>query len=176
MAWASSYIVIGSQFREFYAVPLGRCLYTLLANAILVMEQETGNEERKEKGEALAGGESSAEYMISKSEKESQLPESTKKISPTTNTKNPTTESTNVEMKERGEALSGGESSAEYMASRAGEGEGRMPDSETEKKDYTDYTETIGDKMKAGAKALKNKVQDPDRSLKSEYEKEKPES
>jgi hypothetical protein len=144
-----------------------------VATAILVMEQETGNEERKEKGEALAGGESSAEYMISKSEKESQLPESTKKISPTTNTKNPTTESTNVEMKERGEALAGGESSAEYITSRAGEGEEHRTESEIEKKDYT---ETIGDKMKAGAKALKNKVQDPDRSLKSEYEKEKPES
>jgi hypothetical protein len=55
--------------------------------AILVMEQETSNEERKEQGEALSGGESSAEYIISKSEKESQLPENTRKISPTTDTK-----------------------------------------------------------------------------------------
>jgi hypothetical protein len=135
--------------------------------AILVMEQETSNEERKEKGEALSGGESSAEYIISKSEKESQLPENTKKISPTTDTKNPTTESINAEIKERGESLPGGESSAEYMASRAGE-EVQKTDAEAEKD-----TETIGDKMKAGAKALKNKVQDPDRSMKNEYQKEK---
>jgi hypothetical protein len=135
--------------------------------AILVMEQETSNEERKEKGEALSGGESSAEYIISKSEKESQLPENTKKISPMTDTKNPTTESINAGIKERGESLPGGESSAEYMASRAGE-EVQRPEAEAEKD-----TETIGDKMKAGAKALKKKVQDPDRSMKNEYQKEK---
>ena len=135
------------------------------------MEQETSNEERKEKGEALSGGESSAEYIISKSEKESQLPDSTKKTSPTTDTKNPTTESTNAEIKEKGESLPGGESSAEYMASRAGEREERrMTEAETQKDE-----ETIGDKMKAGAKALKKKVEDPDRSIKSEYQKEKPE-
>ena len=135
------------------------------------MEQETSNEERKEKGEALSGGESSAEYIISKSEKESQLPDSTKKISPTTDTKNPTTESTNAEIKEKGESLPGGESSAEYMASRAGEREERrMTEAETQKDG-----ETIGDKMKAGAKALKKKVEDPDRSIKSEYQKEKQE-
>ena len=135
------------------------------------MEQETSNEERKEKGEALSGGESSAEYIISKSEKESQLPDSTKKISPTTDTKNPTTESTNAEIKEKGESLPGGESSAEYMASRAGEREERrMTEAETQKDE-----ETIGDKMKAGAKALKKKVEDPDRNIKSEYQKEKPE-
>ena len=152
---------------NFYQIPPGPSLYTLKAIAILVMEQETPNEERKEKGEALSGGESSAEYIISKSEKESQLPDNTKKISPTTDTKNPTTESTNVGIKERGDSLPGGESSAEYMASRAGEVEQRT-EVETEKD-----TETIGDKMKAGAKALKNKVQDPDRSIKNEYEKEK---
>ena len=135
------------------------------------MEQETSNEERKEKGEALSGGESSAEYIISKSEKESQLPDSTKKISPTTDTKNPTTESTNVEIKEKGESLPGGESSAEYMASRAGEREERrMTEAETQKDG-----ETIGDKMKAGAKALKKKVEDPDRKIQSEYQKEKQE-
>ena len=133
------------------------------------MEQETSNEERKEKGEALSGGESSAEYIISKSEKESQLPENTKKISPITDTKNPTTESINAGIKERGESLPGGESSAEYMASRAGE-EVQRTESEAEKD-----TETIGDKMKAGAKALKKKVQDPDRSMKNEYQKEKSE-
>ena len=134
---------------------------------ISVMEQETSNEERKEKGEALSGGESSAEYIISKSEKESQLPENTKKISPITDTKNPTTESINTGIKERGESLPGGESSAEYMASRAGE-EVQRTEAEAEKD-----TETIGDKMKAGAKALKKKVQDPDRSMKNEYQKEK---
>lgn len=131
------------------------------------MEQETSNEERKEEGEALSGGESSAEYIISKSEKDSQLPENTKKISPITDTKNPTTESINAEIKERGESLPGGESSAEYMASRAGE-EVQRTDAEAEKD-----TETIGDKMKAGAKALKKKVQDPDISMKNEYQKEK---
>ena len=143
------------------------CLYTLETIAILVMDQETSNEERKEKGEALSGGESSAEYIISKSEKESQLPENTKKISPITDTKNPTTESINAGIKERGESLPGGESSAEYMASRAGE-EVQRTETEAEKD-----TETIGDKMKAGAKALKKKVQDPDRSMKNEYQKEK---
>jgi len=107
------------------------------------------------------------EYIISKSEKESQLPENTKKISPTTDTKNPTTESTNAGIKERGESLPGGESSAEYMASRAG-GEVQRTEVETEKD-----TETIGDKMKAGAKTLKKKLQDPDSSMKNEYEKEK---
>ncbi|MDQ3837033.1 MAG: hypothetical protein M3270_08885 [Thermoproteota archaeon] len=132
------------------------------------MEEETSNEERKEKGEALSGGESSAEYIISKSEKESQLPDSTKKISPTTDTKYPTTDSKNEEMKERGESLPGGESSAEYMASRAGQQEELRAESDTEK-----GKETIGDKMKAGAKALKGKVQDPDKSIRNEYEENK---
>jgi hypothetical protein len=38
-------------------------------------EEEESNIERKEKGESLFGGESSAEYIISKSEGESQLPD-----------------------------------------------------------------------------------------------------
>ena len=134
----------------------------------LLMAEETSNEERKEKGEALSGGESSAEYIISKSEKESQLPDSTKKISPTTDTKYPTTESENAEMKERGESLPGGESSAEYIASRAGQEEEPRTEAGTEKS-----RGTIGDKMKAGAKALKEKVQDPDKSIKNEYEENK---
>jgi hypothetical protein len=87
--------------------------------------QEESNEERKEKGESLSGGESSAEYIISKSEKGTQVPDSAKKISPTTDTKNPTIESRNVEIKERGESLPGGESSAEYMTSQAGAGQKR---------------------------------------------------
>ena len=149
---------------------LSRCLYTLKGIVLVGMEQETSNEERKEKGEALSGGESSAEYIISKSEKESQLPDSTKKISPITDTRSPTIESTNAGIKERGKSLPGGESSAEYMASRAGEGEERQTSTAEEKDE-----ETIGDKMKAGAKALKNKVQDPDRSIKNEYKKEKQE-
>jgi hypothetical protein len=128
---------------------------------------EESNEERKEKGESLSGGESSAEYIISKSEKGSQLPDSAKKISPTTDTKNPTIESANVERKERGEPLSGGESSAEYMALGAGENELRR-DAETEKD-----SDTIGNKIKAGAKALKEKVEDRDKNLRTEYEKEK---
>ena len=76
-------------------------------------------------------------------------------------------ETSNEERKEEGEALSGGESSAEYMTSRAGE-EVQRTEAEAEKD-----TESIGDKMKAGAKALKKKVQDPDRSMKNEYQKEK---
>jgi hypothetical protein len=132
-------------------------------------EEKRSNEERKEKGEALSGGESSAEYIISKSEKESQLPNSTKKISPTTDTKSPTIESKNVERKERGESLPGAESSAEYMTSRTGEKEETRTGEETEKKD----TETMGDKIKAGAKALKKKTEDPSRSLETEYNKEK---
>ncbi len=131
--------------------------------------QEESNEERKEKGESLSGGESSAEYIISKSEKGSQVPDSAKKISPTTDTKNPTIESRNVEIKERGESLPGGESSAEYMASQAGVGE-----EELRRKDETEKDkESMGDKIKAGAKALKKKAGDPDRDLRTEYEKEK---
>jgi len=134
--------------------------------------QEESNEERKEKGESLSGGESSAEYIISKSEKGSQVPDSAKKISPTTDTKNPTIESRNVEIKERGESLPGGESSAEYMASQAGVGEGGKE--ELRRKDETEKdTESMGDKIRAGAKALKKKAGDPDRDLRTEYEKEK---
>jgi hypothetical protein len=133
--------------------------------------QEESNEERKEKGDSLSGGESSAEYIISKSEKGSQVPESAKKISPTTDTKNPTIESRNVEIKERGESLPGGESSAEYMASQAGE-EGEE-EAWRRKGEAEKDTETMGDKIKAGAKALKKKAGDPDRDLKTEYEKEK---
>ena len=146
----------------------GLYLYTLQAIIMLIMQEETSNEERKAKGEALSGGESSAEYIISNSEEESQLPDSAKKISPTTDTKYPTIESENAEMKERGESLPGGESSAEYMASRAGEKEERRTEADTEKD-----RETIGDKMKAGAKALKEKVQEPDKSIKREYEEKK---
>ena len=77
-------------------------------------------------------------------------------------------EESNIERKEKGESLSGGESSAEYIASHAGEEEGWRKEGETEK-----GIEDMGDKIKAGAKALKKKVEDPDRSLKTEYEKEK---
>jgi hypothetical protein len=133
------------------------------------MQEEESNIERKEKGESLSGGESSAEYIISKSEGESQLPDRAKKISPATDTKNPTVESANVERKERGEPLPGGESSAEYMASGSGEQE-EEPKIKTEtEKD----TETMADKIKAGAKALKKKAEDPHKNLKTEYEEEK---
>ena len=132
--------------------------------------QEESNEERKEKGESLSGGESSAEYIISKSEKGSQVPDTAKKISPMTDTKNPTIESRNVEMKERGESLPGGESSAEYMTSQAG----GVQEEELRRKDETEKdTESMADKIKAGAKALKKKAGDPDRDLRTEYEKEK---
>ena len=129
--------------------------------------KEESNVERKQKGESLSGGESSAEYIISESEGESQLAENTKKISPTTNTKNPTIESENIDRKERGDSLPGGESSAEYMASRAGKEESGK------KIEVGKVTESMGDKITAGAKALKKKAEDPDRSLKTEYDREK---
>jgi hypothetical protein len=131
------------------------------------MQEEESNVERKEKGEALSGGESSAEYIISKSEGENQVPDKTKKISPTTDTIRPTRETTNVDKKERGEALPGGESSAEYMTSRAGEQElSKEPEAGKDEGSITD-------KLKAGAKAMKNKATDSDRDLKTEYEQEK---
>jgi hypothetical protein len=131
------------------------------------MKEEESNIDRKEKGESLSGGESSAEYIISKSEGESQLPDRAKKISPATDTKNPTVESANVERKERGEPLPGGESSAEYMASRSGEEEEEEPKIKTETEKETD---TMADKIKAGAKALKKKAEDPHKNLRTEYE------
>ena len=126
------------------------------------MQEEESNIERKEKGESLSGGESSAEYIISKSEGESQLADRAKKISPSTDTKSPAVESANVERKERGESLPGGESSAEYMASQSGEEESKTK-TETEK-----HTETMADKIKAGAKALKNKAEDTSKNLRTE--------
>jgi hypothetical protein len=124
------------------------------------MQEEESNIERKEKGESLSGGESSAEYIISKSEGESQLPDRAKKISPATDTKNPTVESANIERKERGESLPGGESSAEYMASRSGEEEEPKIKAESEKD-----IDTMADKIKAGAKALKKKAEDTPKKI-----------
>ncbi len=135
--------------------------------------QEESNEERKEKGESLSGGESSAEYIISKSEKGSQVPDTAKKISPMTDTKNPTIESRNVEMKERGESLPGGESSAEYMTSQAGGGVQEEQQELRRTGEIEKDTESMADKIKAGAKALKKKAGDKDRDLRTEYEKEK---
>lgn len=43
-------------------------------------------------------------------------------------------------------------------------------DSET---DYSDTDEGAGDKIKAGFKAVAKKIEDPDRDLGAEYEKEK---
>jgi hypothetical protein len=133
------------------------------------MQEEESNVERKEKGESLSGGESSAEYIISKSEGESKLPDRAKKISPSTDTKNPTIESANVERKEKGESLSGGESSAEYMASQTGVVEEELKTKTETEKD----TETMADKIKAGAKALKKKAEEPHKKLRTEYEKGK---
>src|SRR5215210_2349338 len=132
------------------------------------MQEEESNIERKEKGESLSGGESSAEYIISKSEGESQLPDKAKKISAASDTKKPTEESANVERKKRGEPLPGGESSAEYMASRSGEEEEPKIKTEAE-----NDAERMTDKVKAGAKALKKKAEDPDKNLRTEYEEEK---
>jgi hypothetical protein len=53
------------------------------------------------------------------------------------------------------------------VASHAGEEEEWRRKGETEKD-----TETMGDKIKAGAKALKKKAKDPNRSLETEYDKE----
>ena len=125
-----------------------------------MQEDVESNIERKEKGESLSGGESSAEYIISKSEGESQLPDRAKKISPATDTKNPTVESANIERKERGESLPGGESSAEYMASRSGEEEEPKIKAESEKD-----IDTMADKIKAGAKALKKKAEDTPKKI-----------
>ena len=130
------------------------------------MQEEESNVERKEKGESLSGGESSAEYIISKSEGESKRPDRAKKISPSTDTKNPTIESANVERKEKGESLPGGESSAEYMASQTGVVEEELKTKTETEKD----TETMADKIKAGAKALKKKAEDPHKNLRTEYE------
>ncbi|MFL6491982.1 MAG: hypothetical protein ACJ70O_02650 [Nitrososphaera sp.] len=126
-----------------------------------MQEEEESNIERKEKGESLSGGESSAEYIISKSEGESQLPDRAKKISPATDTKNPTVESANIERKERGESLPGGESSAEYMASRSGEEEEEPKKKAESEKDI----DTMADKIKAGAKALKKKAEDTPKKI-----------
>jgi hypothetical protein len=71
-------------------------------------------------------------------------------------------EESNIERKEKGESLSGGESSAEYMASLSGEKESKTK-TETEKD-----TETMADKIKAGAKALKNKAEDTAKNLRIE--------
>ena len=131
------------------------------------MGEEESNVERKEKGEALSGGESSAEYIISKSEGENQVPERTKKVSPTTDTIHPIKETTNVDKKDRGEALPGGESSAEYITSRAGEKK-LTEEPATEKEG-----DSITDKIKAGAKAMKDKAADRDKDIKAEYEQEK---
>ena len=146
--------------------PSGPLLYTLktISTIIVLIGEEESNIERKQKGESLSGGESSAEYIISKSEKESQLSDNTKKISPTTDTKNPTIESSNVERKRRVLAWRGIQS--EYMAFKAGEESTKS--NETEK-----TTESMGDKIMAGAKALKKKAKDPDKNLRTEYDKEK---
>jgi hypothetical protein len=70
-------------------------------------------------------------------------------------------ESANIERKERGESLPGGESSSEYMASRSGEEE-QEPKIKAESEKYTD---TMADKIKAGAKALKKKAEDTPKKI-----------
>ncbi len=52
------------------------------------------------------------------------------------------------------------------MASKAGEESTKS--NETEK-----TTESMGDKIMAGAKALKKKAKDPDKNLRTEYDKDK---
>ena len=79
------------------------------------------NVKKKDRGEGLAGGESSADYMISESEGENQLSETTKSSQPAEVN---TTAQSNVKKKDRGEGLAGGESSADYMISES-EGEGK---------------------------------------------------
>jgi hypothetical protein len=49
-----------------------------------------------------------------------------------------------------------------------------MTDIEVRRKSETEKDlEDAGDKIKAGAKAVKNKIEDPDRDVGTEYEKEK---
>lgn len=57
----------------------------------------------------------------------------------------------------------GGESSAEYMASQSGEQEEESNTKTETEKD----TETMADKIKAGAKALKKKVEDTPKNFKN---------
>jgi hypothetical protein len=78
-------------------------------------------------------------------------------------------EESNVERKEKGESLFGGESSAEYMASQTGVVEEELKTKTETEKD----TETMADKIKAGAKALKKKAEEPHKKLRTEYEKGK---
>jgi hypothetical protein len=61
------------------------------------------------------------------------------------------------------------ESSAEYMASRTGEEEESSKTKTESEKD----TETMADKIKAGAQALKKKAEDPHKNLRTEYEEDK---
>ena len=75
----------------------------------------------------------------------------------------------NVERKEKGETLPGGESSAEYIASQAGEEEEVLKTKTETEKD----TDSMADKIKAGAKALKKKAEDPHSDLRTEYEEDK---
>jgi hypothetical protein len=79
------------------------------------------NVKKKDKGEGLAGGETSADYMISESEGESQLSETTKSSRPAEAN---TTGESNVKTKDKGEGLAGGETSADYMISES-EGENK---------------------------------------------------
>ena len=73
-------------------------------------------------------------------------------------------EGSNVERKEKGESLPGGESSAEYMASQSGEQEEESKTKTETEKD----TETMAAKIKAGAKALKEKAEDTPKNLRTE--------
>ena len=75
-------------------------------------------------------------------------------------------EESNVERKEKDKSLSGGESSAEYMASQTGVVEEELKTKTETEKD----TETMAEKIKAGAKVLKKKAEDPHKNLRTEYE------
>ena len=76
----------------------------------------TPNVIKKESGESLSGGESSADHIIAESEGISQLSRSDK-ISPTSAYANPT--ELNEARKKKGEGLDGGESTADYLIAKS---------------------------------------------------------
>ena len=92
----------------------------------ITTENNKSNINKKEEGKPLAGGESSADYTIIKSDGDSQLSDKAR-ISATSPSTNPTP---NVVSKEKGESLSGGESSADNIIA---ESDGNSQLSESDK-------------------------------------------
>ena len=61
----------------------------------------------------------------------------------------------------------------DYEIKKETEFEDAKTDTEEALEDAGEGLEDAGDKVKAGAKAVGNKIADPDRDLESEYQKEK---